>query len=105
MENKSKAQTYIGFAIRAGKYRTGFNTVGTLKKVYLLAVCKTASENSLKDAVKLSKKYGCPLLRTKERTLAEIIFKENAKIIAVTDKNLADAAIKNSEQDFITVQE
>lgn len=105
MENKSKAQTYIGFAIRAGKYRTGFNTVGTLKKVYLLAVCKTASENSLKDAVKLSKKYGCPLLQTKERTLAEIIFKENAKIIAVTDKNLADAAIKNSEQDFITVQE
>lgn len=105
MENKSKAQTYIGFAIRAGKYRTGFNTVGTLKKVYLLAVCKTASENSVKDAVKLSKKYRCPLLRTKERTLAEIIFKENAKIIAVTDKSLADAAIKNSEQDFITVQE
>lgn len=105
MENKSKVQTFLGFAIRSGKYRTGFNTVGTLKRVYLLAVCNTASENSVKEAIKLSKKYGCALIKTKERPLAEIIHKENAKIIAVTDKSLAEAALKFSEQDFITVQE
>ncbi len=105
MENKGKTQTFLGFAVRAGKYRTGFNSVASLKRVYLLVVCKSASENSLKDAKKLATKFHCPLIQTKTDTLEEIIFKQNAKIMAVTDKELAHAAVINSEKDFITVQE
>lgn len=103
MENRSKAQTFLGFAIRAGKYRIGFNSVASLKRVYLFVVCATASENAIKDAQKLSKKYSCPLLQTVEK-LENIIYKRNVKIIAVTDKNLADAVIKNTEKDFIMLQ-
>ena len=105
MENKGKAQTFLGFAVRAGKYRTGFNSVASIKKAYLIVVCKTASENSVGEAKKIAKKLGCPLIMTVKETLAEIIFKENAKIMAVTDKNLARAAFSESEKDFITVQE
>lgn len=105
MENKGKTQTFLGFAIRAGKYRTGFNSVASLKRIYLLVVCKTVSENSLNEAKKLATKYHCPLIQTKTDMLEEIIFKQNAKIMAVTDKELAHAAIINSEKDFLTVQE
>lgn len=105
MENKGKTQTFLGFAVRANKYRTGFNSVASLKRVYLLVVCKTASENSLNEAKKLATKFHCPLIQTETDRLEEIIFKQNAKIMAVTDKELARAAIINSEKDFITVQE
>ena len=105
MESKGKTQTFLGFAVRAGKYRAGFNSVQTLKRAELLVICKTASENSLKEAKKLAAKFRCPLLKTDKQTLAEIIFKENAKLMAVTDKNLARAAIAGSEKDFITVKE
>lgn len=105
MENKGRTQTFLGFAVRAGKFRTGFNSVASLKKVYLLVVCRTASENSLGEAKKLAKKFNCPLIKTEKETLEEIIYKHNAKIMAVTDKSLALAAKADSEKDFITVQE
>ena len=57
MENKGKAQTFLGFAVRAGKYRTGFNSVASIKKAYLIVVCKTASENSVGEAKKIAKKF------------------------------------------------
>ena len=102
MENKTKAETFIGFAIRAKKYRIGMNAVQTLKSINLLIVCHTASENSVKQAKKVARKYNCPLLITKEKTLEQLTYKENAKIMAVSDKALSKAIIENSEKDFIS---
>ena len=51
---RSKAESYIGFCIRAGKLTCGFNAVATLHKdVYLLLLCGTASENAVKQALSL----------------------------------------------------
>lgn len=44
----------------------------------------------------------CPLLITKEKTLEELIFRANVKIMAVTDRGLAKAVIENSLEDFIS---
>ncbi|MBR1968686.1 MAG: hypothetical protein IKJ14_03630 [Clostridia bacterium] len=101
MENKSKAETFVGFAIRAKKFRIGLNAVATLKKANLLIVCKTASENTVKDAGKLKRKFNCPMLITVEKTLEEITHRENAKVMAIADFALAKAILDNSEKDFI----
>ncbi|MBQ8426567.1 MAG: hypothetical protein IJX16_02270 [Clostridia bacterium] len=101
MEIKSKSETFIGFAMRTGKFRIGVNACGTLKKASLMIVCGTASENTVKDAVKLAKRFGCPILSPKEKTLEQITHRENAKVMAIADKELAKAVLDNSEKDFI----
>lgn len=102
MENKTKAETYIGFAIRAGKFRTGMNSVQTLKRANLIIICRTASENTLKEGLKTAKKLNAPVLITKTKTLEELTHRENVKIMAVTDIKLAEAIIRESENDFLT---
>ncbi len=102
MQNKSKAQTFIGFAIRAKKYRIGMNAVQTLKRIDLMIVCHTASQNTLKLAQKVANRYGCQLLITKDKTLEEITHKENAKVMAIDDKALSKAILENRENDFIS---
>ena len=101
METKNKVLSYIGFALKAGKICKGVNAVETLKNdVFLLIICHTASENTYKDAEKLALKFHCPLIVSEKVTVEEITLKENCKLIALTDKNLAEAVIKNSNEDF-----
>ncbi len=100
MGNKTKAETYIGFAMRAGKFKIGTNAVATLKKAQLVIVCNTASENTKNEAEKLAKKFKCPLLETKNKKLEQITHRENAKVMAISDKQLSDAVLNNSEEDF-----
>lgn len=101
MISKSKAATYIGFAVRAGKCRTGTNSIATLKRANLIIVCKSASENTVSQVEKIAKGFHCPMLKTKDKLLEEFIFKVGVKVIAITDKSLADAIISNFEEDFI----
>ena len=100
MENKSKAETFIGFAVRAGKFRSGANTLSTLKKAYLILVCKTASENTVKLAQKYAEKYRAKALLSTERALSDISHKEGIKIAAITDFSLAKAVTENAAPDF-----
>ena len=102
METKTKAQTFIGFAMRMGKYKIGLNAVQTLKKAYLMIVCSSSSENTKAQAKKIAKALNCPLLVSK-LALEEITHKENAKVMAIADKNLAEAIIKNSNDEFVSV--
>jgi ribosomal protein L7Ae-like RNA K-turn-binding protein len=98
---KSKTATYIGFCVRAGKCRTGTNSICTLKKANLILLCKSASENTKKQVQKIAKKFSAPMLITKDRLLEDLIFKPTVKVMAVTDKALADAIMQNFEEEFI----
>ena len=98
---KSKTATYIGFAIRAGKCKMGVNSILTLKKANLILVCKSASENTKKQVLKIAKNFNCPVLTTKEKLLEEFTYKLNGKAMAITDKSLSQAIIQNFEEDFI----
>jgi hypothetical protein len=66
-----------------------------------MILCNSASENTVKDAVKLAKKFNCPIITPKEKKLEEITFRENAKVMAIADKDLSKAIIDNSQNDFI----
>lgn len=96
MENKSKAETFIGFAMKAGKFRSGQNTLATLKKAYLILVCETAAENTKTSAVKYAAKYHCSAYRTSGVSLSNLAHKDGIKIAAITDLSLAKAVAENS---------
>ena len=96
-----KLFSYFGFAIKSGNLRTGFNTVGTLKKeVYLIAICPSCSDNARKEAKKYAAKYGCPLIESVSLKLGDYVGKENCKIVAVTERQLAEAIFGNIGLDF-----
>ena len=95
---RSKGETYIGFALRARKCKIGVNACATLKRAKLVIVCKTAGESTFKEAKKLAAKFSCPLLTAKEKPLAEIAHKENAKVMAITDAALSKAIIGVKEE-------
>lgn len=101
MENRSKAETFLGFAIKTGRCRIGLNAVLTLKRAEVVIICKTTAENSKEKAKKLAGKFNCPCIVTVKKTLEELTHKENAKIMAIYDKKLTKALLNNLEEEFI----
>lgn len=101
---KTKAETYIGFVVRAGKFKAGCNTLATVKKAYLVILCRSAEENSRKLAVKYADKFRCKAFATTNKDLSEYVHKDGIKIMCVTDRGLAEAIINNSEKEFIEIE-
>ena len=101
MENKGKAQTFIGFAIKARKCKIGANAVQTLKRANLIIVCSSASDNTKKQAEKFADRFHCPLITTVNFTLEQLTHRENAKVMAIADQALASAVLSNIQDDFI----
>ena len=89
--------------MRSGKYKIGSNAIDTLKRASVMIVCSSVGENTLKQAVKQAKKFGCKLFKTGEDKLEDITHRENAKVMAITDKQLAQAIINDKEKDFTEI--
>lgn len=100
MITNNKAKTFIGFAVRKGAYAINVNTIARIKKAYLLVVCGSAGENTKSKSLALSKKFGCEIITMTDGTLSELLKKEKAKVIAITDVNLAKAIKENSQDGF-----
>lgn len=100
MQTENKVYTYIGFAKRSGALKCGANAISTLKSADLLILCRSASENARKTALSLQRKFGCEVLETEEITVEQLVGKENCKLIAITNADLASAIIENSKRDF-----
>lgn len=100
MIKNSKAKTFIGFAIKKGAYAVNVNLIARIKKAYLLVLCSTAGENTRSKTLSLSKKFECDILSMTEGALSELLNKDNAKVIAITDISLAKAIKENSQDGF-----
>ena len=59
------------------------------------------AENTKKQTAKIAKNFNCPMLITKDKLLEEFTYKPNSKAMAITDKSLSDAIIKDFKEDFI----
>ncbi len=105
MQVRSKIETFIGFSLRARKVVCGVNAVRAQRRgVCLLMLCGSASENTVKDALSLAKRFQAPLIRVKNGNLADLVLKENCKLAAFTDANLADAILKHCDDNFELVK-
>lgn len=100
MEKRAKAETYIGFCLRARKITLGTGATDCLKKgVYLIIVCSTASVNCFKLAQKFARRHACPLMVCKSG-LENAVHKPGCKMAAVTDIQLAKAIISAADENF-----
>lgn len=91
----NKVCSYIGFALKSGKVLFGIDSAERYKKkAYLIVLSCDIAENSFEKAIKLQNKFKCDVLQTTDLTLSEIVYRENCKFIAITDKGLSDAIRK-----------
>lgn len=98
---QSKIRSYIGFAIKAGKVRTGVNVAKTLRgKAPLMIMCETASENTVKEIVNLAARLSAKLVVTRGVKVEELFAKENCKLAVITDYSLAKAILSNLDEEF-----
>ncbi len=89
---KSKIESYIGFAIKARKVIFGYNAILLAKtKKYLFICCNTASHNTIDKIIKLAHKEKCILAMLYQGSLEQITGKINCKVLAISDKNFAVA--------------
>lgn len=88
-----KISAYIGFSVKKGSVVFGLDTVETYKKkVHLILCSDKLAENSLKRAVVEGQKRNCTVATVDglEETL-----KRNCKVLAICDKQLAEAIKEN----------
>jgi len=102
LEVKSKAITFIGFAVRSRKIKCGVNAlILTKERIKVLILCSTAGEGTTKEAIKLSQKFSCPLIISKGIKLEDIVYKDNCKLAGIFDINLAKAVLDNLDDNFL----
>ena len=91
----TKIKSYLGFAIRSNQVIYGLdNILVCKKKIHLILVSNSISDNSLEKvkALSIKKNYDYILLPV---SLEELTKRQNLKVLAITNFELAKA-IKNS---------
>lgn len=101
--NESKIESYLGFALRAGKLTLGLNAAEMVKKgVYCLLLDEGAAKNSQKEARKLRVRFDCPLIIVKD--LSALVKREGCKVAAVKDSSLAGAILREANEQGISIE-
>jgi len=96
-----KIEAYLGFSIKGGNVVFGFDALcETTKKVKLVVVCPTVNAKVEQKLIKLCEYKKWTMVKT-NAVLGEIIHRYNCKVLAVLDKNLADAILKSDEVNII----
>lgn len=96
----AKIVSYFGFALRARKVKFGVDDIDTARRgVCLVAMDCALGESSKKTVQKARERLGCPLLVVKAGALGEYLHKPAVKAVAITDKNLACAILREAIND------
>ena len=102
---RTKFETYAGFAIRAGRLLRGANVIeGTRKHIYSIWVCESASENTVRQAKQIAERRNVPLYRTVGVTLEELVHRDNCKMAAFADESLSRAAEEHADEHFLKLR-
>lgn len=97
---KNKVETFLGFCVRARKIAMGSGAIDCeKKKVYLVIVCSTGSENCFKLALKYKNRFSCPLMICR-CGLENALHKAGCKLAAIKDESLAKAIIANACEEY-----
>lgn len=103
---KNKVDSFIGFAIKARDIVFGLYSIENYKKkIHLLIMCESAKKNTIKSALNFKEKFEVPLITTKDILLDDVVFKKDCKLIAITNKNLADAIMNNLNNNYLIFKE
>ena len=92
-------KTYLGFSIKSRAIVIGQDRIKVYKdKIHLIVYCPTATQN-LKDLIgRMSEKFKCSAVLMDEK-LEDYTGIEGCKVLGLTNKSLADAIIKITDND------
>lgn len=94
----NKIISYLGFAQKSNNMITGQTALKkTTKKLHLIMVCNTASENLKNLAKNLANKHDCEFIISKVE-ISNLIKFDDVKILGIVDENLSKAIISNKEK-------
>ncbi len=97
---KDKVSALFGFAVKAGKLIYGKDNISVYgKKLHLIAVCPTLSQNSYSDIEYIAKSRKIPIIIPAE-PLEKILFKIGCKAAALKDKQMSEAIIQNTNGNY-----
>ncbi|MGI6211239.1 MAG: L7Ae/L30e/S12e/Gadd45 family ribosomal protein [Anaerovoracaceae bacterium] len=100
---KSKFETYLGFAVRAGKVARGSNkclSLVTKRKVRLLILAEDLSENTIKKMTQKCRSSGTPYRIFQDvETLSRITGGSGNGVFAVTDDHFAKIITEEIDRD------
>lgn len=93
----NKIVSYLGFALKTNSVITGQTSLKVnKKKLYLILVCNSASDNLKNLAKNLANKHNCPVFET-EPMLEGLINKKDIKILGLTHQELSKAIVENKQ--------
>ena len=101
---KDKVESILGFAIKAGKVIFGADSIERYhKKKHLIIMCKTLATNTREKLLRTNP--GVPAIVSHGIEVEELTHKLNCKVIAVTDKQMAQAILTNKNGTYQVVTE
>ena len=99
----NKIESYIGFALRAGKVTLGVNAIQTVKRgVYCLLLDMSTAKNSRKEIEKTRVRFACPLVEVEN--LGALVNKEGCKAAAIKDISLAGAIVREAGERGLRIE-
>ena len=99
---KDKVETLTGFAVKASKLVYGSDNIIKGRKKPLVMMCSTASDNTKAAVKSFCDTTQTDLIITK-KPLEEIVYRKNCKVIAFTDKQMAEAIKKNINENYTLI--
>lgn len=95
-----KIKSYLGFAIRSGNVIFGSDKLfDTTKKSKLVIICSTQNEKVTNKVLKYCDEREIKSIRLDNLILADLVGRDNCKVIGVLDYSLASAIINEFQME------
>lgn len=96
-----KIESIIGFAVKAQKVIYGIDNIESFyKKRYLMIVCHTVSDRTMKRCINAASAVRIPIVKTLSNLLENIVHKTKCKVIALTDRQMSQAIMKYINENY-----
>ena len=99
-----KICSLIGFAVKSGNVVFGLDDIiASKRRKYLIVSDKTLSSRSENGVIEAARKSSANRLISLVRNVEDIVFKTNCKVIAITDKQMANAIASFVTEDYLFI--
>lgn len=104
MQN-NKFEAYIGFSIKSGNILFGSDKIlESRKRLSIVIFDETTNVKIVNKLLTYSENMKCTLIKSKI-LLKDLTKRDNVKVVALSDKNLASAIIKNCNEIIDIIKE
>lgn len=96
---KPKAESLIGFAVKAGKILYGLDNIKAAHTgIHLIIYSTDASEKTQKEIKYQAKEKGLPLVES-QKSIEEIVYKGGIKAVAIKDRQMSRAILNSLDNE------